>query len=271
MIYGPDGKVAWDEVWTTFCDLALAGGPPHRGKYLQPVSPDEVAAEPDKHKSVVAEIIRAIRLTTGATLTESDPGWVGMKCSSIEEASWLQFAVTAENVAARRKQRLLQLPAGPEFRVEKEIKNVVVAVTKTLHYWDSHLTMTQQSLAGEADWEVATPADAASPGYDQASREMEAGLTSAGFSPLMGKYSGWVGIEAPDDVAAVWLLRAVLVERVLARREEHIVYLPIGTVADSKRAERVVEVVSKGWDLWVASSFQNRKWARTRRRSSPSR
>ena len=29
--YGPDGRVAWDEIWTTFCDLALAGGPPHRG------------------------------------------------------------------------------------------------------------------------------------------------------------------------------------------------------------------------------------------------
>ena len=28
--YGDDGRVAWDEMWTDFCDLALAGGPPHR-------------------------------------------------------------------------------------------------------------------------------------------------------------------------------------------------------------------------------------------------
>ncbi len=46
--YGPDGKVAWDEIWTTFCDLALAGGPPHRGKLLEPVSQAEVAAEPGR-------------------------------------------------------------------------------------------------------------------------------------------------------------------------------------------------------------------------------
>ena len=24
--FAPDGKVAWDEIWTSFCDLALAGG-----------------------------------------------------------------------------------------------------------------------------------------------------------------------------------------------------------------------------------------------------
>ena len=26
--YGPDGKVAWNEIWGSFCDLAMAGGPP---------------------------------------------------------------------------------------------------------------------------------------------------------------------------------------------------------------------------------------------------
>ena len=42
--FGPDGKVAWDQIWTHFCDLALAGGPPHRGTLLEPASPAEVRA-----------------------------------------------------------------------------------------------------------------------------------------------------------------------------------------------------------------------------------
>ena len=25
--FGTDGKVAWDEIWQSFCDLAMAGGP----------------------------------------------------------------------------------------------------------------------------------------------------------------------------------------------------------------------------------------------------
>src|SRR4029453_14360386 len=34
--YDSDGKVAWNEIWGSFCDLAMAGGPPHRGSLLGP-------------------------------------------------------------------------------------------------------------------------------------------------------------------------------------------------------------------------------------------
>src|SRR5579875_3487606 len=74
--YGPDGKVAWDQIWTTFCDLALAGGPPHRGTLLEPVSEAEVMAEPERYAEVVAEIRRAIGLTTVLPTEEGyAPGW----------------------------------------------------------------------------------------------------------------------------------------------------------------------------------------------------
>ena len=36
--YDNDGNVAWDEMWATFCDLAMAGGPPHKGMLLEPAS-----------------------------------------------------------------------------------------------------------------------------------------------------------------------------------------------------------------------------------------
>ena len=34
--YDPDGNVAWDRMWGSFCDLAMAGGPPHKGRLLEP-------------------------------------------------------------------------------------------------------------------------------------------------------------------------------------------------------------------------------------------
>ena len=62
--YARDGKVAWDDIWETFCDLAMAGGPPHKGVLLQPGSPEEIAAQPDQYQGVVSEICRGVALVT---------------------------------------------------------------------------------------------------------------------------------------------------------------------------------------------------------------
>ena len=257
LIYGPDGRVAWDRVWTTFCDLALAGGPPHRGKLLEPVSEDEVAADPGRHGEVVSEIGRAIGLTTGLPVIGGyAPGWVGVRCGSPSEAAWLQFAVTAENVSARRRKDVLQLPAGPAFRVEKEIKNVVVALAKAYHYWDGHLTAAQQSLAGDRVWEPATAAEAAATPseYKAALGEVMGGLRAAGLSALPQRYVGWVGFQAAGVEEAVWLLRAVLVNQVLARREERVLFLPVGADPSTDQAARVGWAIGEAWRLWTASS-----------------
>src|SRR5271155_2771493 len=62
--YDANGQVAWNEIWTTFCDLALAGGPPHRGTLLTPGTAEEVHASPEKYQAVVEEIGRGIWLVT---------------------------------------------------------------------------------------------------------------------------------------------------------------------------------------------------------------
>ena len=62
--YGPDGKVAWDQMWGSFCDLALAGGPPHKGTLLEPAWPGEIQADPAAYAAVVAEICRGIMMVT---------------------------------------------------------------------------------------------------------------------------------------------------------------------------------------------------------------
>jgi sirohydrochlorin cobaltochelatase len=139
--YGDEGKVAWNEMWQSFCDLALAGGPTHRGILLEAPTAEEVRAHLEKYERVVEEIERGIRLVTGlATLKSPSLGWVGMKCRDEEMAVWLLRAIIVENVMVRRQQNVIYVPAGPEFRIEKEIKNVITVVAKTNHYWTEHMT-----------------------------------------------------------------------------------------------------------------------------------
>jgi sirohydrochlorin cobaltochelatase len=136
---GPDGRVAWDAMWTRFCDLALAGGPPHRGTLLEAVPAADALGEPEKYPAVVAEIERGIRLVTGLPIVPSKtPGWVGVRCDAEAMAIWLMRAIIVENVMVRREGDVIYLPAGPHFMLKREIKNVVTVVAKTCHYWTAH-------------------------------------------------------------------------------------------------------------------------------------
>lgn len=136
------GQVPWDEIWTSFCDLAMAGGPPHRGRLLEAVSAQEVATDPNGYDKVVSEIRRGIEMVTGLqTTTSSVLGWIGVECDSEPMCVWLMRAIIVENVMVRREGKTLYLPAGPTFRVKKEIKNVITSLAKTVHYWRSHLRL----------------------------------------------------------------------------------------------------------------------------------
>ena len=134
-----DGKVPWDKIWTSFCDLALAGGPPHRGKLLEAVSSQVCLEHRERYDLVVAEIERGIKLVTGLKTVRSESlGWVGMECDDQQMAAWLLRAIIVENVMVRREGNLLFLPAGPDFQLTKEIKNVITSVAKAVHYWRDH-------------------------------------------------------------------------------------------------------------------------------------
>jgi hypothetical protein len=140
LCYTDDGQVAWDQMWTDFCDLAAIGGPPHRGTLLEPIAPSEVENDPGAYAQVVAEIERGIKLVTSlTTLPSSIPGWVAVECEDEMMAIWLQQAILAENVSVRRDNTKLYLPAGPTFQLKAEIKNVITVIAKTHHYWQEHL------------------------------------------------------------------------------------------------------------------------------------
>lgn len=137
--FDAEGRVAWDTMWADFCDLALAGGPPHRGTLLEPVSADTIRADPQGYAQVVAEIERGLRMITGLdVITDAAPGWIGLVCPDEAMALWMLRAIVVENVSVRREGQILYLPAAPTFRLEGEIKNVVTVVAKTHHYWTEH-------------------------------------------------------------------------------------------------------------------------------------
>lgn len=146
LVYDADGRVAWDRIWgqddnaAPFCELALAGGPPHRATLLEPPDPVAVRADPEGQTRVLMELLRGIHMTTGLRgILSQAPGWFGVQCDSEEMAIWLLRAILVENICVRREGRLLLLPAGPQFRLEHEIKNVITALAKTHHYWQEHL------------------------------------------------------------------------------------------------------------------------------------
>lgn len=139
LVYDGDGRVAWDAIWGDFCDLALAGGPPHRPTVLQPGAPDDIVGRHDAYDAVVAEIARGLTMVTGWPVDRDVAlGWVGLSCPDEAAADWMLMAVSAENIASHREGATLLLPAGPDFRVEGEVKNVVTAIAKTHHYWTEH-------------------------------------------------------------------------------------------------------------------------------------
>ena len=245
--YDSAGKIVWGEIWTTFCHLALAGGPPHRGRLLGAVTEEEVRQAPEQYAAVVAELQRALELCVELPLmTMLQPGWLGLQCDSPAVAAWLVRAIIAENVIARHEGEVLLVPAGPHFRVEKELKNVVVAVAKTCHYLMDHVEP-EQMPSGEAPHLIRPPLPhemaAARERYDAAAASLQQLIhESTGQKTWLGEAPGWVGIECGDEESAVWLLRAVATEDILVRREESALYVPVDVSSDEAIAKTTTAV-----------------------------
>lgn len=140
LAYDAQGDVAWDEMWEGFCELAIAGGAPHRGTLLEPVHEAAILANPEKQEWVLTEIERGLRQVTDLDVARSlVPGWIGLVGNDEEMAIWMLRAIVVENVTVRREDAVLWFPAGPDFRLDKEIRNVITVAAKTNHYWQEHL------------------------------------------------------------------------------------------------------------------------------------
>lgn len=241
--FAPDGQVAWNEMWATFCDLAMAGGPPHKGALLEPAPRASVEAAREAYQQVVDEICRGITMVTDLGAYPAPlPGWVHVDCFSEAMAGWLLRAIVMENVSARTDGLVLALPAGPAYRLEKEIKNVVTVIAKTCHYWTGHMWLPQRRriaalLAAMNEASPAIQPALATDGVPSDHEAARAALADAvrretGLTPSAHVYVGWFGVECPSVAAAVWMMRLLVAGNVLTRREGTALFAPVNPASD---------------------------------------
>jgi sirohydrochlorin cobaltochelatase len=136
-VWRPDGRPDWRSMWASFCELALHGGPPHRGPG-QALRAGQAAADPAPDAGIAAEIRRGIWETTGLFSELLAPDWLAVSCESPAMAEWLGAAIAPENVEAQVEADRVLLPVGPHFRLEDEVKSIITVVAKTHHYWTMH-------------------------------------------------------------------------------------------------------------------------------------
>lgn len=138
MVYKDDGTPDWGAMWTSFCELALYGGPPHRGEDAALLAvPDEEAEDlPD---DMVQEIIRGIAETTGLYAEPAPPGWLAILCHNRKMAAWLAASIILENVDAHADGDWLYVPARRDYQLKDQVKSVITVVAKTNHYWQAHI------------------------------------------------------------------------------------------------------------------------------------
>ena len=147
-VWRRDGRPDWAAMWTTFCDLALHGGPPQRGALQAlrgPAIGDRAAASAP---GISAELRRGIEETTGLATEPAgpaEPGWIAITCASPRMAAWLCATIILENVDARMDGPRLLVPAGPGFALEDQVKSVITVVAKTHHYWREHLESARET------------------------------------------------------------------------------------------------------------------------------
>ncbi len=237
------GRVAWNEMWASFCDLAMAGGPPHKGTLLEPGTPQDIDADPERYLEMVEEICRGVQMVTDLLVYESPvKGWIRVACHNDAMAGWLLRAITMENVSVRALGRSLDLPAGPRFRLEKEVKNVVTVIAKTCHYWLGHTTRRQQQAIAHLFETMAEESPLVVPalaGDGPAERCRSVSVRTGdlirqktGLGVSGDRYTGWLGVDCPTVRSAIWIMRVLVASNVLSRREGTTLFLPINPETD---------------------------------------
>ena len=256
--YGRDGRVAWNEIWGSFCDLAMAGGPPHRGSLLEPATKEDIDLEPERYKEVEDELCRGVELVTGLAAEPSQvSGWIDVDCPSTQMAGWLVRAINMENVSAHVDGMVLHLPAGPGFRLEKEIKNVVTSIAKTCHYWVGHTSAAQHRAIADLFRIMDSESPLIQPPFStrdartaalEKLREAVAEKiqTQTGLEASGREYSGWLGVDCLNVRPAIWMMRVMVASNVLCRREGNFLYVPVNPSTDPN-GDRVAGLVARAY------------------------
>jgi hypothetical protein len=255
LAFDMDGNVAWDRMWGGFCDLAMAGGPPHKGRLLEPGTPESILAEPVRYAEICDEIVRGIGLAARLKAAPSSSGWVCVQCGNHTMAEWLLRAITMENVSVRLEQDSILLPAGPAFRVEKEIKNVITVIAKTTHYWSGHLIRLQQLGIANLFYQLDSEAPLLQPEREpdmenaDARESIQRALQDAtGLRITEHGYVTWIGLDCGGVPSAITTMRRLVASNILCRREGTAIFLPLNSAADphgARLARSVAELLAR--------------------------
>ena len=170
-------------------------------------------------------------------------GWISVDCVNRGTAAWLLRAITVENVSARCEGAILYLPAGPSYRLEKEIKNVITVIAKTSHYWFEHTSLAQRRNIGnlfvamEEEWPLLQPAFSGSHSQRESHQTIQQSMIESigRLTRLRASnhaYADWFGIEHPHVPSAIWMMRALVASNVLSRREGTVVFVPVDPLRD---------------------------------------
>ena len=138
-VWREDGRPDWARMWTTFCELALYGGPPHRG-------PEQRAAGAERRggrgsdAAMLAEMRRGIWETTGLY---AESGAAGLARRHVRHRPrWPPGCArpSSSRMSTRGSTRIgLLVPAGPDYQLKDEVKSIITVVAKTHHYWQAHV------------------------------------------------------------------------------------------------------------------------------------
>ena len=256
--YGKDGRVAWNEIWGSFCDLAMAGGPPHRGTLLEPATKAEIDLGPERYKQVGDELCRGVEMVTGLAAEPSlISGWIDVDCPSTSMAGWLVRAINMENVSAHVDGMVLHLPVGPGFRLEKEIKNVVTSIAKTCHYWLGHTSVAQHRAIGDlfkilecespliqAPFSTRnTPTDVFERSRDMIAEKIH---SQTRLHAIGREHHGWLGVDCLNVRPAIWMMRIMVASNVLCRREGNFIYVPLNPSTD-RNGDRIAALLARAY------------------------
>ena len=256
--YGKDGRVAWNEIWGSFCDLAMAGGPPHRGTLLEPATKAEIDLDPERYKQVGDELCRGVEMVTGLAAEPSLlSGWIDVDCPSTTMAGWLVRAINMENVSAHVDGMVLHLPVGPAFRLEKEIKNVVTSIAKTCHYWLGHTSVAQHRAIADLfkimEFEsqlIQAPIstrNTRTAAFEKLRDMIAEKIHSQTRLQATGReHYGWLGVDCLSVRPAIWMMRVMVASNVLCRREGNFIYVPVNPSTDCN-GDRIAGLLARAY------------------------
>jgi hypothetical protein len=88
---------------------------------VEPVPADAV---PETAHAAFLEVAYGIRVLTGLIAIPGEPGWIGVR---VPDPLFVLRALVAQGVLARRHDRTVWMPCGPQFRPRHEIRSLLTA------------------------------------------------------------------------------------------------------------------------------------------------